>query len=36
MANTDTDLEISLFKRICDNFSVEEIPILGKVIERFR
>ncbi len=28
--------EISLFKRICDNFSVEEIPILGKVIERFR
>ena len=28
--------EISLFKRICENFSVEEIPILGKVIERFR
>ncbi len=28
--------EISLFKRICENFSVEGIPILGKVIERFR
>ncbi len=28
--------EISLFKKICDNFSVEEIPILGKIIERFR
>ncbi len=27
---------ISLFKRICENFSLDEIPILGKVIERFR
>ncbi|CAN1525823.1 Cro/C1-type helix-turn-helix domain [Spirosomataceae bacterium] len=28
--------DISLFKKICQYFTDEEIPILGKVVDRFR
>jgi transcriptional regulator with XRE-family HTH domain len=28
--------DISLFAKICQYFTAEEIPILGKVVDRFR